>query len=77
MKHLTLTAAALALVLGAGPLTSARADDATPDEAPAAAEGETTEPETIQWIEGWEAGKAAAAESGQLMLVYVHRTSPP
>ena len=66
MKKLLLTAAACAFVLGAGPTARARADDTAT--APAKA--------TIQWVEGWSAGREAAKKSGKLMLVYVHRITP-
>lgn len=42
-------------------------------EAPAA-DAETA---GISWVDGWESGRAAARERDRLMLVYVHRTSPP
>ena len=61
-------AAATTCVLGGAVATVALAQDA-----PAA------EPQTgvVKWFEGWEAGKAVAGAKGKLMLVYVHRTSPP
>jgi len=81
MKNHHIAGTALALILGAFPLTSALADDpAPPDDAGAEAATDTVlEPvsKTIEWVEGWEAGQAAATERGKLMLVYVHRTSPP
>ena len=68
MRKLFLVATVCALALVAAPATSARADDVKKDTAPAKS--------TIQWVEGWAAGRAAAAKSGKLMLVYVHRTNP-
>lgn len=65
-----LTAAALVLAQTAAPV-AARGEDAPPAPKPAA------EARTIQWTEGWADGRAAAKKSGKLMLVYVHRTSPP
>ncbi len=65
MKKLLL-AAACALALGSFHPSLARADD------PAKAEAKST----IQWVEGWSAGREAAKKSGKLMLVYVHRVNP-
>jgi hypothetical protein len=62
MKKLILAAALLSAV-GA---RAVRADD-VPAPAPA---------KSIQWIEGWEAGREAARKSGKLMFVYVHRVNP-
>jgi hypothetical protein len=55
-------------LLGAAVLTAAPAlsEESGPKEAA----------ETIRWVDGWEAGRAAAAKSGKLLLVYVHRVSP-
>ncbi len=79
--NLHIASTALALILGAVPLTNALADEPVPpagDDAAAATDTELKPAlKPIEWIEGWEAGQAAAAESGKLMLVYVHRRSPP
>ena len=32
--------------------------------------------DTIQWVEGWEAGKAQAAKDGKLIFLYFGRKSP-
>jgi len=61
---------ALALVAGAAIPATARADETPPETPPDAAS------KTIRWVEGWEAGRAAAKERGKLMFVYVHRTNP-
>lgn len=67
----------LALPLVALPLALA-AYVATPDVSVRADEAETAaESAPIQWVHGWEAGRAAAAEKGKLMFVYVGRDNPP
>jgi hypothetical protein len=68
MKSLSLVALACALALGGMHASPVRADDVKTE--PAAKKS------TIQWVEGWAAGRAAATKSGKLMLVYVHRTNP-
>ena len=73
VRALTLTAAALVAAAGAA-APAAHADE--PEAGPVVTEPDT-EAETVTWVDGWAAGKKAAAESGKLMLVYVHRTSPP
>ena len=77
MRHLLLTMAAAVLVVTSAPTRSARAEDGA---APGAAAGAAIAPAASQgvaWVDGWEAGKQRAAHAGRLMLVYVHRTSPP
>jgi hypothetical protein len=68
MKSLSLVVLACALAIGGAHASPVRADDVKTE--PAAAKS------TIQWVEGWAAGRAAAAKSGKLMLVYVHRVKP-
>ncbi len=68
MKNVSLAATVLALALGSVSASPVRADDVKTE--PAA------EKSKIQWVEGWAAGRAAAAKAGKLMLVYVHRTNP-
>lgn len=58
--------AAVAVAAAAAMPATARADEAPP----------AAEAKTIRWVEGWEAGRAAAKERGKLMFVYVHRTNP-
>ena len=65
MKKLILVAVC-ALAIGAFHPSAACADE------PAKAEQKST----IQWVEGWSAGREAAKKSGKLMFVYVHRTHP-
>jgi hypothetical protein len=43
---------------------------------PAFAEDEDLEGGGIEWVDGWEAGKAAAAKSGKLIFLYFGRKSP-
>ncbi len=75
MRHPLLVGAALALASTALPSLPAYAEDARSSGAvPAAAD---TQARGVTWTEGWSAGKAAAAESGKLMLVYIRRSSPP
>lgn len=50
-------------VLGLSPRTAQAEDDAP-------------EAETIEWVEGWEAGKARAEKDGKLMFVYFGRHTP-
>ena len=33
-------------------------------------------PQTVRWVDGWEAGRKAAAAKGKPMLVYVGRKTP-
>lgn len=81
-KH-ALRIAAAALVVAAGSLP-ASAEDAPPVAPPMAppvappAHEPAAAPAAVgvSWIEGWESGRAAAAKSGKVMFVYVHRTSP-
>jgi hypothetical protein len=73
MRHLLLALAGAVLVATSVSRRSAQAEDgaaAGAGIAPAAAQG-------VAWVDGWEAGKQKAAHAGRLMLVYVHRTSPP
>ncbi len=37
---------------------------------------EATESGGIQWVDGWDAGVAAAGKANQLLFVYVGRKSP-
>ncbi len=64
MKFGTVAGALAALALAVAIVPSARADEAK-------------EAQPIQFVDGWEAGKAVAAKSGKLMFVYVGRKSPP
>ncbi len=73
MKNLLFAGAVLGLCLTVTPLTASAQEG--PGEG--ATTAESAEANSIQWIDGWSEGKAAAAKSGRLMLVYVHRTSPP
>jgi hypothetical protein len=67
MRIGSVAALAFAAVFAAAPApATARADEAS---SPEAAKG-------IRWVEGWEAGRAAAKASGKLMFVYVHRINP-
>ena len=56
-----------ALVWAAGP-APLYAEDEAPDEG--------AESKGIQWVEGWEAGKAQAAKDGKLIFLYFGRKSP-
>lgn len=42
----------------------------------AQAEDEAPEADTIEWVEGWENGKAQAEKDGKLMFVYFGRHTP-
>ena len=65
MKFGTMAGALAALALAIAAVPSALADETK----------EASQP--IQFVDGWEAGKAVAAKSGKLMFVYVGRKSPP
>lgn len=67
MRTLSLVALACALWIAAATASPARADDVKTE--PAAKKA-------VQWIDGWETGRATAKKAGKLMLVYVHRVKP-
>ncbi len=54
----------VAVLLVAAPMTSTFA------------EGEDLEGGGIQWVDGWEAGKAEAAKAGKLIFLYFGRHTP-
>ena len=71
MRHLLLTGAGLALAaLG---LTSLPGLAEEKPSVPAPAADETG----VEWVDGWLTGQEKARHTDRLMLVYVHRTSPP
>lgn len=43
---------------------------------PALAEDGESAPQTIQWVEGWEAGRKQAAQDGRIVFLYFGRKSP-
>ena len=66
MKKTLLATPVLALALAIGTPTVSHADD----------DAATETASSIQWVDGWSNGLAAAKKSGKLMFVYVGRKSP-
>ena len=76
MRSLSTTAAAWTLAAtGLAVLSLAAPRALAGEEEPVQARDEATG--GVAWVEGFEPGREKAEHTGRLMLVYVHRTSPP
>ncbi len=75
-RHRRVVAAALTFALGTAAVVVTRSHALAEDEDPGPPAAEQAQA-TVDWVDGYEAGRLRAQESDQLMLVYLHRDRPP